>query len=167
MLLLSSIVFAICLIPIAILAVNGGALRTTQPCSNLYTVISGDTCIEIAKRNKLSLANLYALNPTLNKNSCSMLSIGQQVCIGSLIVTSTTFIPKPTLQSCAKSHTVIKGDICYSIAKANNIPLSDFYTFNQGINCNDLPIGQEVCLDSSQASTNTKSPSKTAIVIYK
>ncbi|PRQ28730.1 putative LysM domain-containing protein [Rosa chinensis] len=50
----------------------------TLECDSVYGVISGDTCFEVAKTFKLTLALFETLNPNLN---CSALFIGQWLCL--------------------------------------------------------------------------------------
>jgi len=45
-------------------------------------------------------------------------------------------------------YAVKAGQTCYSIAKENNIPLDSIFDSNPGIICNDLKIGQIICLPS-------------------
>ncbi len=96
-------------------------------CSKYYTVQSGNTCWQIAKRYNISLDTFYSLNPGIN---CYLLQIGQQVCVSG--------------GSSGSTYSIQKGDTCWAIAKRYNISLDTFYSLNPGINCYLLQIGQRV-----------------------
>ncbi|KAF3891978.1 NodB Homologuey domain-containing protein [Trichophyton interdigitale] len=58
----------------------------TQPgvasnCQKWHTVVSGDTCYDIAAANGISLDNLYKWNPAVGTN-CASLWLGYAVCVG-------------------------------------------------------------------------------------
>ncbi|MCJ1460856.1 hypothetical protein MMC28_011238 [Mycoblastus sanguinarius] len=61
-----------------------------------------------------------------------------------------------TDSSCTGFYTVQSGDICKSIARANNITVSTFESMNPAINtdCTNLMPGDRLCVQSS-LSTNT------------
>nr|4PXV_A Chain A, Chitinase A [Pteris ryukyuensis]4PXV_B Chain B, Chitinase A [Pteris ryukyuensis]4PXV_C Chain C, Chitinase A [Pteris ryukyuensis]4PXV_D Chain D, Chitinase A [Pteris ryukyuensis]5YLG_A Chain A, Chitinase A [Pteris ryukyuensis]5YLG_B Chain B, Chitinase A [Pteris ryukyuensis]5YLG_C Chain C, Chitinase A [Pteris ryukyuensis]5YLG_D Chain D, Chitinase A [Pteris ryukyuensis] len=44
------------------------------------------------------------------------------------------------------TYTIKSGDTCYAISQARGISLSDFESWNAGIDCNNLQIGQVVCV---------------------
>ena len=47
-------------------------------CVNTYTVVAGDTCSVISMlKTRVSLTNLYAINPGLD---CTALQTGQNIC---------------------------------------------------------------------------------------
>lgn len=60
-------------------------------------------------------------------------------------------------QSCT-TYTVKSGDTCYDISQENGISLSDFESWNSGIDCSNLQIGQQVCI-SDPASSSSPTPS--------
>ncbi|KAH7415910.1 hypothetical protein KP509_14G065600 [Ceratopteris richardii] len=95
----------------------------------LYTVKSGDTCYDISQENGVSLEDFLSWNPGIN---CNNLQIGQEVCISA--------------PCCCTIYTVKSGDTCYDISQVNGVSLEDFLSWNPGINCNNLQIGQEVCI---------------------
>ncbi|KAJ7627354.1 glycoside hydrolase superfamily [Roridomyces roridus] len=49
-------------------------------CSQMYTVVSGDTCGAIESKFGISDATLRSLNPSIN-SGCTNLSVGQQLCV--------------------------------------------------------------------------------------
>jgi len=51
--------------------------------------------------------------------------------------------------ACAKAFTVASGDTCYQIASTNGLSLSQLATLNKGLDCNNLQIGQTLCLKAS------------------
>jgi LysM repeat protein len=48
---------------------------------------------------------------------------------------------------CYSYYTVRQGDICYNIARSANLQLYNLYTYNPGLNCDNLQIGQLICLN--------------------
>uniref|UniRef100_A0A914EFS5 LysM domain-containing protein n=1 Tax=Acrobeloides nanus TaxID=290746 RepID=A0A914EFS5_9BILA len=51
--------------------------------------------------------------------------------------------------ACDKGYTVQSGDTCWAIWTNNGMSEQQFYDLNPGINCNDLQIGQVVCISGS------------------
>jgi hypothetical protein len=51
---------------------NCGAGGSSNPCTQTYTVKSGDTCSAIEAQNGISDAQLHALNPAINSGCTSM-----------------------------------------------------------------------------------------------
>uniref|UniRef100_A0A914C4X0 LysM domain-containing protein n=1 Tax=Acrobeloides nanus TaxID=290746 RepID=A0A914C4X0_9BILA len=49
-------------------------------------------------------------------------------------------------QQCTKYYTVQSGDYCYKIWTDNGLTQQQFYSLNPGIDCNNLQIGQSVCV---------------------
>ncbi|KAI8843743.1 hypothetical protein BC829DRAFT_351398, partial [Chytridium lagenaria] len=48
--------------------------------------------------------------------------------------------------TCARTYTIISGDICFNIARNASLDLNTFLSLNPGLNCQNLQIGAEVCL---------------------
>ncbi|KAL3721466.1 hypothetical protein ACJRO7_033894 [Eucalyptus globulus] len=48
---------------------------------------------------------------------------------------------------CLQDVQVNKGDICYAIAQQYGLTLDTFYSYNPNVNCDDLSIGQYLCVD--------------------
>lgn len=105
-----------------------------------YVVQAGDICYNIAQSYGISLDDLESWNPGIN---CANLQIGQVICVSDPDAPS----PPPPAGGCIE-YTVQAGDICYTIAQTYGISLEDFYSYNPGINCNNLQIGQVVCVSS-------------------
>lgn len=51
------------------------------------------------------------------------------------------------------TYTVKSGDTCYQISQAHGISLSNFESWNPGIVCDDLQIGQVVCVSNPGSSS--------------
>ena len=112
-------------------------------CTKYYTVMSGDLCYLIAQNNGLDVNGLIALNSGLN---CYSLQIGQKLCLAGGSSSS----------SCTKYYSVISGDICWNIINKYGITLAQLTSFNPGLNCNNLQVGQNLCV--TQGSTPTPIP---------
>ena len=69
------------------LSLATAALATVrrQLSSDYYTVEEGDFCLQIISEygNQISLETLYRNNPSINRNNCENLQIGQILYIGS------------------------------------------------------------------------------------
>jgi len=47
---------------------------------------------------------------------------------------------------CKKAYGVQERETCFAVAQATGLPLKQFLSFNPNINCDNLFIGQWVCL---------------------
>ncbi|KAI5072305.1 hypothetical protein GOP47_0012411 [Adiantum capillus-veneris] len=109
-------------------------------CST-YIVEPGDTCYAISQAYGISLSDFQSWNAGIN---CNNLQIGQSVCISKPTASS------PSGSTCT-TYTIKFGDTCYAISQAHGISLSEFQSWNAGINCNNLQIGQIVCVSKPAA----------------
>eukprot|EP00884_Botryococcus_braunii_P012498 jgi/Botrbrau1/21249/Bobra.39_2s0043.1 len=146
----------------------GDRIRPTGGgCTKYYTVKSGDTCYIIWTTYSLDSNTFYALNPGIN---CNNLQIGQQVCIGG--GGGPTPSPRPPPPStptptstppagCTKYYTVKSGDTCYIIWTTYGLSSATFYVLNPGIKCNNLQIGQQVCIAGGSGPTPPPTPPPT------
>lgn len=55
-------------------------------------------------------------------------------------------LPETLTPACFKTSTVIDGDACFNLYSTNDLPAAMFYELNPGIDCNNLQIGQKVCI---------------------
>lgn len=115
-------------------------------CTSYYQIKSGDTCYQLALSRGCPLESFLQLNPGIN---CNNLQIGQIVCLSSGVViypvNPTTAFPI-SYGTCYSYYTIKAGDLCYDIANRYGIQLYFLYTYNPGINCENLQIGQQICL---------------------
>ncbi|KAK0669591.1 hypothetical protein QBC41DRAFT_319644 [Cercophora samala] len=86
--------------------------------------------------------------------------------------THTITPPGPTPTACVREYSVKSGDYCYQIAARAGIDLSDLTSFNPGLNCNNLGLGQKLCIkrgvpkptsSSSIISTTSSTTSSTTL----
>ncbi|KAL6891177.1 hypothetical protein HDV57DRAFT_484731 [Trichoderma longibrachiatum] len=153
---------------------SGNGITTPTPtqsgmvsnCNRFYYVVEDDGCYDIAADNGIALADFYAWNPAV-KTDCSGLFPNYYVCVGTTGTkpTTTTTLrttttssgngiatPTPTqtgmVKNCDKFYYVATGDGCYDIAAANNIALSDFYSWNPAVetDCSGLFPDYYVCV---------------------
>lgn len=119
-------------------------------CTNYYSVMNGDICYSIASQYQITLNQLYTLNPGIN---CNNMYIGQSVCVASSTIQGgSSAYP---VQQCTSFYRIVNGDSCTNIAYNYGIPINSFYSFNQGITCSNLRIGDIVCLSVQNAITCT------------
>jgi LysM repeat protein len=58
-------------------------------CDAFYKIVSGDSCNAVADKYNITAANFHAWNPAVG-SSCTMLIIGDYVCVGVLPSSTTT-----------------------------------------------------------------------------
>ncbi|CAO2166633.1 unnamed protein product [Urochloa humidicola] len=56
--------------------------------------------------------------------------------------------PPATPLICLKPYGVKEHETCFALAQTTGMPLKRFLRFNPNINCNNLFIGQWVCLNA-------------------
>lgn len=106
-----------------------------------YTVKSGDTLYDIARRHNTTVDILISYNPFIDPER---LSIGQMICIplgGSGYDFNTSTI--------CNFVTVKPGDTLNEYSRIYNIPVEAIIEANPGIIPNNLRIGQVVCIPRS------------------
>ncbi|RNA25061.1 peptidoglycan-binding [Brachionus plicatilis] len=122
------------------------SLSSLINCQCIYhTIQSGDTFNDLGKKYKVDPEAIVTANPSLNPYN---LAIGQQVCIPTYATTTSTtttlnagaydgFVP-----GCL-NYQIRSGDNCASLASATS---NNFYQLNPTINCENIFVGQWVCL---------------------
>ncbi|EJD43563.1 hypothetical protein AURDEDRAFT_114630 [Auricularia subglabra TFB-10046 SS5] len=128
----------------------------TYNCQPVYTVKSGDTCTNIATSHGISLSQFLADNPNLDPSTCPI-QIGMSVCVSTTTPGSTTTATPtttsttaaPTTTGCTRTYTVKSGDNCNAIAVAQGVSLYQLQLLNIANACNNLQIGQVLCLAST------------------
>jgi LysM repeat protein len=84
------------------------------------------------------------LNPNLN---CQNLPIGQQICVPTIDASNQPINPNPVQpNTCTNFYTLFPGDTCDSIASAFKTTLQSLLSININLNCQSLPIGQQICV---------------------
>ena len=67
-------------------------------------------------------------------------------CLLIVAVTLADALPPTSPLHCKTVYGVQKRETCFAVAQAAGMPLKKFLQFNPNINCNNLFIGQWVCL---------------------
>lgn len=119
----------------------GQEICLKKGCTKKYKIKSGDYCYKLWTDNGLTEAEFHALNPDVN---CDALQVGQEVCLDPPTTTPTT----PTLQGCFNEHEIIAGDTCLTLQQDFMVSMSELAFFNKKLDCNNLQVGQKVCLSS-------------------
>lgn len=57
--------------------------------------------------------------------------------------------PAPECLEGTVGYVIAKGDTCWEIAKGREISLDDLLKSNEGLNCDDLKIGSQICMPTS------------------
>ncbi|RLN24633.1 hypothetical protein C2845_PM07G25080 [Panicum miliaceum] len=72
-------------------------------------------------------------------------------CLLVVAVTLADALPPASPLVCKKAYGVKERETCFAVAKAVGLSLKKFLRFNPNINCNNLFIGQWVCLAAVRA----------------
>ncbi|KAF8214838.1 hypothetical protein K438DRAFT_2008959 [Mycena galopus ATCC 62051] len=93
-------------------------------CTDVYTVVSGDSCGAIETKFNITLNDIIAWNPFLT-SSCA-LQIGQNLCIAG----------------------IASGDTCTSVDEKYDIALEDFLRWNTALTaaCTGISLGEAYCV---------------------
>ncbi len=109
--------------------------RQCPPGTFPYTIRAGDTCFGLARRFNTTINAIIEANPGIN---CDNLQIGQIICI-----------PGRPPAECPPNtfpYTIRAGDTCFRLARRFNTTINAIIEANPGINCNNLQIGQTICI---------------------
>jgi LysM repeat protein len=113
-------------------------------CGNTYVIRSGDDCSRICDSYHLEYSSFISLNPGLN---CNYLPIGQTVCISPKVALVQSYRPLRKVHDCQNIYTVIQSsDSCGTICDRYKITTESFYRLNPKIDCNDIRLGDEICV---------------------
>ena len=130
-----------------------------------HNVQSGDTLSGIAAQYRVGERQLMALN---GLSSADHVEIGQTLKLPSNAVLPQAK-PKPTAKPVpiqakpnAISHTVARGQTLSQIAKAYDIPLTSLVSINAIENPNQVNIGTQLMLRSTESTSNTATATATA-----
>ncbi|KAI8943233.1 hypothetical protein NX059_001255 [Plenodomus lindquistii] len=176
----------------------GNGVATPQPtqpnmvsnCAKFHWIAQGVSCSQITSYNKISLANFYAWNPSVNAD-CSGMWAEVYVCVGVIggapttTTTPSTTTTKPAttttagngvttptpiqpsmVSNCAKFHWVAQGVTCSQIISYNKITLANFYAWNPSVkaDCSGMWAEVYVCVGTiggNSSPTTTTKPTTT------
>ena len=101
-------------LPVAAAPVTQGFLTATPGPDGriLYTVVDGDTCLSVALKHGIGMAQLRQFNSRLDEN-CT-LTVGQQLVVGLAVLNAPTAGPAPTLLPPTVTATPVSGttEVC-------------------------------------------------------
>lgn len=100
-----------------------------------HKVAKGETIYGIAKKYKLKETEIYALNPGVKNKPLQLKTI--------LILPNKAYVAN---SNNATTHTIVKGDTFYGIAKKYNLSVAKLQQFNPDLVSSDLKIGMQVNL---------------------
>ncbi|PYI36128.1 hypothetical protein BP00DRAFT_474788 [Aspergillus indologenus CBS 114.80] len=123
-------------------------------CQEFFTIESGDDCSTMEAEFGVTLAQLYAWNPSIGP-TCTNLWLGYAYCVKGPATTATATSVGPTQTgiavNCDRYHTVVNGDSCAAIESEYSITFAQLYGWNPAIgsDCETLQIGYAVCVGVS------------------
>lgn len=100
-----------------------------------HKVAKGETIYGIAKKYKLKETEIYALNPAVKNKPLQLKTI--------LILPNKAYVAN---SNNATTHTIVKGDTFYGIAKQYNLSVAKLQQYNPNLVSSDLKIGMLVNL---------------------
>ena len=119
-------------------------------CMEIYTVKAGDTLYAISQAYGIPVAQLMQVNRILNPYN---LKVGQKICVPAKNPDPPqrpTPTPTPTPSRCdGTSHTIVKGDTLYMIAKRYGVTLDALMKANPRMDPYNLRVGDVICVPSS------------------
>ncbi|MDR1396191.1 MAG: LysM peptidoglycan-binding domain-containing protein, partial [Desulfarculales bacterium] len=128
-----------------------GAAAPTQPsvaarAASTYKVKSGDTLGVIAQRNHTTVAQIYALNPSLNNRP--NLRVGQTLNLPGAAAPAQTSVAARA----ASTYKVESGDTLGGVAQRNHTTVAQIYALNPSLNNRpNLRVGQTLNLPGAAA----------------
>ncbi|KAG6978016.1 LysM domain-containing protein [Fusarium oxysporum f. sp. conglutinans] len=149
-------------------AIPSGSPQPSAPHCKEYVVKEGDTCLKIAKQNKVTYAQVVSWNRSL-KSFCSKIETFKKfkVCVsnplgdfslptntqgGTSVVTTAapvpSKVPNNTTKNCGKYSQVKKGQDCSDLLTGAGITLTDFLLLNPQVweNCTNLWLDYYYCV---------------------
>ncbi|KAI3581976.1 hypothetical protein IWW34DRAFT_865609 [Fusarium oxysporum f. sp. albedinis] len=135
-------------------------------CKSYYLVEKGETCSEVAAKNKISLSDFLEWNPKTGTD-CNALLANAYACV-SVTETKGSSSAKPPAKkysptqagiakNCAKYALVGKTTTCKSIETQNKLSFANFYKWNPAVgkHCQGLKKGYYVCVGVEKTATPT------------
>jgi len=110
--------------------------RSCPTGSFAYTIKSGDTLFQLARRYNTTVAAIMAINPGIDPNN---LQIGQVICIPQAA---------PPVPPCPNGflYTIKAGDTIFKLSQQFGVSVDAIIRANPGIDPNNLQIGQVICI---------------------
>ena len=118
-----------------------------------YSVKTGDTVYSLAKKNNVSVDDLYKANPGLKESG---LKLGSSIVIPKGKSDGTITYNTPVVTT--STYTVVAGDTLYSLARKNNLTEKELIALNPGLTAETLKVGQVIKLKSTATNTSTIVP---------
>ncbi|KAF8144037.1 hypothetical protein K438DRAFT_1945601 [Mycena galopus ATCC 62051] len=116
-------------------------------CTDIYTVVSGDSCGSIETKFSITLADILSWNPFLT-SSCA-LEVGENLCVAGTPATGPPAnIAAGTLTNCTSYYTIASGNTCTTVDAQYNIALADLLRWNTALTsaCTTIELGEAYCV---------------------
>jgi LysM repeat protein len=161
-------------------------------CTKNHTVVSGDSCSQIATQHGVAVDQILAWNPWItgdcefimpgwvlcveqSQSASSPSSVGVSITYSSVPVISTPIsspvatneaLPTPAKTGCSKTYTVQAGDFCDKIASAFGLTEDLILSLNSGLNgnCELIEPGWVLCVGQSSL-TNASTTTSIAVKV--
>lgn len=130
-----------------------------EGCTQIYTVVSGDSCSSIQTQFSISFATFYSWNPSVGSN-CEGLWLGYGYCVAApggppSSTSSAAPVPTPPAQTqagiaenCNAYYVAVSGDSCWSIQQMYVLTFDQLYQWNPalGSGCGGLWADYAYCV---------------------
>src|SRR5699024_2628416 len=103
-----------------------------------YTIKSGDTLYNIAKKYNTTVEEILKVNPGINPYN---LQVGQKICIPD---------EEPAVDCDGMYYVVRPGDTLYSIAKKYGVSVEELLEANPNVDPYNLQVGQLICIPEKE-----------------
>ena len=143
--------------------VDPGPINLAPTDVTVYKVQRGDTLWAIARKNNVTLAQLLAGNPSLDKNS--RLAIGQEIILpaGDSSVSPAPVAPTVPVPVDGSSYVVQGGDTLSRIAGLRGVGLNSLMQANGLTKNSIIRPGQVLIIPSASGAPSVPSPSPTVV----
>ena len=121
-------------------------------CMEIYTVKQGDTLYAISQAYGVPVTHLMQVNQILNPYN---LKPGQKICVPNHPAEpNTPNLPTPVVCD-GTTHTIVKGDTLYMIAKRYGVTLDALMKSNPTMDPYNLRVGDIICVPMPENGGNT------------
>ena len=150
--------------PVIVPDPDPGPINLAPTDVTVYKIQRGDTLWGVARKNNISLAQLLAGNPSLDKNS--RLAIGQEIMLpagGAPSIPSAPVAPPVSVPTDGSSYVVQAGDNLSRIAGSQGVSLNALFQANGLTKSSIIRPGQVLIIPSGGVSVTVAPPTPSVV----